>query len=99
MKKPKSELPWRFKNLDFEKYHGDRSYEVCQQNGTTIMHDDTYYNYSPGKETAEYIVQACNNFPKAIELLKESKSFKRIVDYERWIKIVEEFLKNIEDEK
>ena len=93
MKKPKSELPWRFEHC--EKY--DRVVDANNSTWDDVMNNLDYYPDPVEKEDMEYIVQACNNFPKAIELLKESKSFKRIIDYERWIKRVEEFLKSIED--
>jgi predicted nucleotide-binding protein (sugar kinase/HSP70/actin superfamily) len=86
--KPKSLLPWSITNETNELV--DAGYYSIF--GAT--HDDTA---TTDEVDGKYIVQACNNFPKAIELLKESKSFKRIADYEKWIKKVEEYLKSLEE--
>jgi len=85
--KPNRPLPWSITNETDELV--DASYYSIF--GAT--HDDIA---TTDKADGEYIVQACNNFPKAIKLLEESKSFKRIADYERWVKRVEEFLKSLE---
>jgi hypothetical protein len=99
MKEPKSELPWKFEDVEQISYYKKTYSRVVASNRGSwdVMNNLDYYPDPVEKEDMEYIVQACNNFPKAIELLKESKSFKRIIDYERWIKGVEEFLKSIED--
>jgi predicted nucleotide-binding protein (sugar kinase/HSP70/actin superfamily) len=87
MLQPKSLLPWSITNETDELV--DASYYSIF--GAT--HDDTA---TTDEVDGKYIVQACNNFPKAVELLEESKSFKRIADYEKWIKRVEEYLKSLE---
>jgi hypothetical protein len=96
MLKPNSELPWKFES--YKPDFGDGYDRITDVNNSTwdVMNNKDYYSASVDVKDMKYIVQACNNFPKAIELLKESKSFKRIIDYERWIKRVEEFLKSLE---
>ena len=86
MLQPKSELPWK---LELEEL---RNNEFFLLNG---MYDGSAFFCNI--EDSQYVVQACNNFPEAIGLLNESKSFKRIADYEKWIKKVEEFLKSLEE--
>lgn len=92
MIQPLNRLPWEL--YDSSGYITINSPEpnlddcVCQ---------DLYSN------DAEYLVQACNNFPKSIELLKECARFmntvpndKEGINHYEILKRVDEFLKEIE---
>lgn len=63
MKKPKSELPWKANECKDD---------IVDQKDTPLYTsaDCPGGCYFYEKEDVEYIVQACNNFPKAIELLR-----------------------------
>jgi hypothetical protein len=87
MKEPKSPLPWNIidvtKKPDY--YDSMGSYEVtCNttKSWNTVMDDQSYYNQAPELGDAEYIVQAANNFPEAIRLLKECVESMRIEFYD-----------------
>jgi hypothetical protein len=69
--KPSSELPWKFEH--YEPDFGDAYDRVTDVNNSTwdVMNNKDYYSASVDVKDMKYIVQACNNFPKAIELLKE----------------------------
>jgi hypothetical protein len=97
MLQPKSKLPWRFES--YKPNFGDGYDRVVDANNSSwdVMNNKDYYAAPVDVKDMKYIVQVGNNFPKAIGLLNESKSFKRIADYEKWIKKVEEFLKSLEE--
>jgi hypothetical protein len=92
MLKPKSLLPWSITNETDELV--DASYYSIF--GAT--HDDTA---TTDEVDGKYIVQACNNFPKAIELLKEfifewENSGSPKYDLDKLSDKVQEFLKSLE---
>ena len=87
MLQPKSLLPWSIAN---------ETDELVDANYYSIFgatHDDTA---TTDEVDGKYIVQACNNFPKAIELLEEYQSIKIVGDLIKFDKKVEEFLKSLE---
>jgi hypothetical protein len=62
MKQPKSKLPWSLV-LDNKSGFYDKEHNC-------FLVTDDYV----GDEDLKYIVQACNNFPKAVELLNRLKT-------------------------
>lgn len=72
MKEPDHNLPWR---LDI--YQGDNtwreSYSIRDSKDQEFIHDTPMEQQAPYIGDAGYIVQAANNFPRAIELLKSLK--------------------------
>ena len=94
MKQPISKLPW---TIETHIQH-DKKYQkvvhvgdVVNDYDNTVISNETYYPTGAVKEDIECIVQYCNNFPKAIELLKSLGSLPESEVYE--------FLKSLEDEK
>ncbi len=67
MKKPKNLLPWMLSksDLNVDTY----SYQIEQIQDENLVIADIPCEEVGDKQDAEYIVQACNNFPKAVELL------------------------------
>lgn len=77
MKEPKSKLPWKLFNNDEDQCwieSGKKPFEfaVVEMEEAACLED------------AEYIVQACNNFPKAIELLKKAEEFMNAVPNKKY---------------
>lgn len=60
MKQPKSALPW---NLG-DSAKANTSADIECKGWVVVMGEDIM------QQDAEYIVEACNNYPKAVELLK-----------------------------
>ena len=94
MKKPKNELPWKF----YHGYCGDgiktREYdEISTEKNVTVISGN--WIRETVKEDLVYIVEAANNYAKAIELLKVLKSDCEglLDDYNR--PELNEFLKSI----
>lgn len=92
MIEPINPIPWEIYdiagNISIESFESYEDSCVCQ---------DLY------REDAEYLVQACNNFPKAIELIQECRDFINMIPNDREgvnhyeiLKRVDEFLKEIE---
>lgn len=92
MKTPLNPLPWETfdsaGNITIESSHPFGEDCVCME----------LY-----KQDSEYLVQACNNFPKAIELIQECRDFINMIPNDRGgvnhyeiLKRVDEFLKEIE---
>lgn len=70
MKEPESKLPFRAT----ECFTNDKE---CWCRVLKDSADDDVISYgSAGKQDVEYIEQACNNFPKAVELLKKIRDEK-----------------------
>jgi hypothetical protein len=94
--KPSSELPWKFEH--YEPDFGDAYDRVTDVNNSTwdVMNNKDYYSASVDVKDMKYIVQACNNFPKAIELLKEYQSIKIVGDLLEFDKKVQKYLKSLE---
>lgn len=92
MIEPINPIPWEIYdiagNISIESFESYEDSCVCQ---------DLY------TKDAEYLVQACNNFPKAIELIQECRDFINMIPNDREgvnhyeiLKRVDEFLKEIE---
>lgn len=98
MLQPKSKLPWKVEVSTEVSYDGSTYVINSSDNNANgdneVLCDRTYYNYAPTKQDAKYIVQACNNFPKAVDLLNK-------IIHESFIETefdeeIEEFLKSLE---
>ena len=99
MKEPTYELPWKI-DEQVDPWR-DR---IRSAKGETIVMD------IGALQDIEYILQACNNFPKAIELLEQAMRDLKAIDraglidrkfmpgFDRAISQPEEFLKSLEDE-
>lgn len=94
MLEPKSKLPWSITNETNELV--DASYYSIF--GAT--HDNTAIT---DEVDGNYIVQACNNFPKAVELLKRFGWYLDSINTQHdleglnnWNKTIKEFLKSLE---
>lgn len=93
MKEPKSKLPWKGEDID-----------DLKSNNKKII-DTGYSNADCLPEDFDYIIQACNNFPKAVELLKESVlQLEYLNSFEREhgttnkvLLMLSEFLKSLEE--
>lgn len=91
MRQPKSELPWIGEDFDDLKSHNNTNY-IC---------DSGYNNIFCEPEDFQYLKEACNNYPKAIELLKLCSLY---IDNVKNVSIdnvqpkLDEFLKQIENE-
>lgn len=87
MKTPLNPLPWETfdsaGNITIESSHPFGEDCVCME----------LY-----KQDSEYLVQACNNFPKSVELLNKivAEYYKDPESLYSRIQIIEEFLKEIE---
>jgi hypothetical protein len=99
MKEPDSKLPWRLELIgDYE--HDEEKYEVFNSNKNphfdSVMHNENYYNRAPSLQDAEYIVEACNNYPEAIELLRDLS----IPKYDEYMmrEKIEQFLNKVDNE-
>jgi len=68
MKVPLSKLPWNIKEIN----PNWQEYSVFSADGDYVLDNTAYENVAPETKDAEYIVQACNEFPKMIELLVEA---------------------------
>jgi hypothetical protein len=89
MKEPKSNLPYTNTIVNRNIINWNNStIDLCK-----LEHE----------EDAEYIIQACNNFPKAVELLRKFTEIGSLSSDENLSKIclldveVDEFLKEIEN--
>lgn len=84
MKEPKSKLPWKLRADTLE-----------NEEGVSIIWGDRYGSGEIEGETEdlEYILQACNNFPKAIQFLKDTRNYYNPSN----IEMIDEFLKEIEN--
>jgi hypothetical protein len=94
MKEPLNKLPWELYNNT-----GFITIESTEPNLDECACQDLYI------KDAEYLIQACNNFPKSIELLKECKSFigmisanREEINYYELLKRLDKFLKKVENE-
>lgn len=81
MKTPKSKLPWK----QGPSYVGE-IYSTSFSTETVCKH---LYD-----EDTEYIIQACNNFPKAIQLLRDTKDYYNPSNTE----MIDKFLKEIDED-
>ena len=52
--------PWLFNDCSPEANGGDPSYEILDSKGISFVSDEDYYNCAPDKQTAAFIVRACN---------------------------------------
>ncbi len=89
MIEPMNPIPWEIYDVA-----GSISIESFEPYEDSCVCQDLY------SEDAEYLVLACNNFPKSIELLQDTvKEYYKDPEslYSR-IQIIEEFLKEIENE-
>jgi len=94
MKQPNFKLPLKVIHCTVDSEIKDSGKEI--EDGIYI----TYLNGAFQPQDAEYIVEACNNFPEAVELLKEGldqlQSWKRDDEEDSFtMKRIEEFLKEI----
>ena len=95
MKKPKSTLPWKVDRCFQEKEHKEQCWCAVIEYADNSESGVCSYG-SIGKQDAEYIVEAANNYQKAIELLKLLKQDCEALldDYNR--PELNDFLKSIE---
>lgn len=90
MLEPKVKLPWKY---------GSRYYIINEDNEQLLNIDN---NPFLSFKDCDYIIQSCNNFPKAIELLKTINNHYNNVENYDWDKkennihkIIEEFLNSL----
>jgi uncharacterized protein CbrC (UPF0167 family) len=91
MLQPSSELPWIGEDFD----------DLKSNDSTTYICDSGHNNIFCEAEDFQYLKQACNNFPKAIKLLKEfifewENSGSPKYDLDKLSDKVQEFLKSLE---
>lgn len=98
--KPKSSLPWKDEGI----YSGNHKnfYEEAESlyidsgDGYTVITND--YDFALMKEQdRKYMLQACNNFPKAIELLREAADRFSSAAWDENVGIYSDYSKQIEE--
>ena len=89
MKEPKSKLPWKIDEP------GPYMHIMINSADEWPVLDVVSMQF----EDKEYTVQACNNFPKAVELLELFRTSFSAEDRRKNYLKIEEFLKSLEDEK
>lgn len=88
IKQPKySKLPYSIHNGDY--------LDILDAEDCIVATVNTHLN---DKADSEYIVQACNNFPKAVELLKKSEFYLSSFVEDKVAEEIREFLKSLENE-
>lgn len=96
MKQPLSKLPWK---VDIGGvFNSEYTVSDSGKSGFDVMYNKIDESQPPCSRDMEYIVQACNNLPRAIELLNQLHEV--LIAYCEVEKAyeVEEFLKSIDDE-
>jgi hypothetical protein len=90
MKQPISPLPWKIDPAE------DLPLAIIQNNedGFGIVEGEPGVEDAHQRQNFEYIVEACNNYPTAIKLLKDSLGLQQYYDT-RIAKEIEKFLKSI----
>lgn len=73
--RPSSPLPWEFEAFKPD-WAGDATYVVRAVTDSCLISNSQYYNSAPAyNQDAEYIVQACNNYLKMVEMLREVDTY------------------------
>lgn len=91
MKEPKSKLPWK---------RGQSDNILNDELNNTVIRAEFSYELVYDDKDINYMLQACNNFPKAIELLTEldkhegtrEEYFKLMDDISKFLKELKEGL-------
>ena len=95
MNKPKNKLPWKLCHGTCGDGIKPREYsEISTERNVTVI--STNWMREPQKEDLEYVVEAANNYPKAVEWVKKLKKHLEIVDEYNHPEL-NEFLKSINE--